>query len=70
MSIVELSPAELRMRQCELEERRLGMRSLDPGEIARHFGKAAELRALIAEGRVRIVSGASGTKGSHSQRLL
>lgn len=59
-----MSPAETQNRQCELEERRLGMRSLDPAEIARHFGKAAELRALIARERVHLATGASGTKGS------
>ena len=63
-----MSPAEKQNRQCELEERRLGMRSLDPVAIARHFGKAAELRALIAAERLQLVSGASGTKGSCSPR--
>jgi hypothetical protein len=59
-----VSPAEILNRQIELEERRLGMRTLDPVEIARHFGKAAELRALIARERLQLVAGASGTKGS------
>ena len=59
-----MSPAETLNRQFELEERRLGMRSLDPVEIARHFGRAEELRALIAKEKLRIVSGARGTKGS------
>ena len=59
-----MSPAEILNRQYELEERRLGMRSLDPAEIARHFGKAAELRALIATERLHLVSDASGTKGA------
>lgn len=59
-----MSPAELLNRQWELEERRLGMRSLDPTEIARHFGRAAELRALIARDQLRIVCDANGTKGA------
>ena len=42
-----MSPTETLHRQIELEERRLGMRTLDPAEIALHFGRAAELRALI-----------------------
>lgn len=59
-----MSPTETLNRQCELEERRLGMQSLDPVEIARHFGRAAELRALIAKERLRLVYSANGTKGA------
>ncbi|GAO39244.1 hypothetical protein SCH01S_28_01050 [Sphingomonas changbaiensis NBRC 104936] len=59
-----MTSTETLNRQRELEERRLGMRSLDPTEIARHFGRAAELRALIARERLRLVSSATGTKGS------
>lgn len=59
-----MSPTESLNRQCELEERRLGMRSLDPIEIARHFDRAAELRTLIAKDQPRIVGGAGGTKGA------
>jgi hypothetical protein len=59
-----MSPNELLNRQRELEERRLGMRSLDAVEIARHFTRAAELRTLIAKERVKLVPGASGTKGA------
>ena len=59
-----MSPTETLNRQNELEERRLGMRSLDPTEIALHFGRAAELRALIARERMQLVPGATGTKGA------
>ena len=65
-----MSPAETLNRQSELEERRLGMRTLDPGQIAHHFTRAAELRGLIARERMQLVAGASGTKGAcppHSQ---
>lgn len=65
-----MNPLNLDLQQRELEERRLGMRSNDPAEIARHFGRAAELRALAAEQRVHLVSGATGTKGSHPQMPL
>jgi hypothetical protein len=65
-----MNPTETLNRQHELEERRLGMRSSDPADIARHFGKAAELRVLIAKERLRLVHGASGTKGSSPRRPL
>ena len=52
------------MRKQELEQRQLGMRSLDPAKIAWHFGRAAELRALIDKASVRLVHGACGTKGA------
>lgn len=59
-----MSPTEIVNRQSELEERRLGMRTLDPVEIARHFTRAAELRALIAKEHLKVVPDASGTKGA------
>jgi hypothetical protein len=61
-----MSPAETLDRHNELEERRLGMRTLDPVEIALHFGRAAELRARIARERLRLVPEATGTKGACS----
>lgn len=61
-----MSPTQTLHRQIELEERRLGMRTLDPAEIALHFGRAAELRALIARERMQLVPGATGTKGACS----
>lgn len=60
-----MSPTEMLHRQSELEERRLGMRTLDPAEITRHFGRAAELRALIATERPQLVVGPTGTKGAY-----
>ena len=59
-----MSPIETLNRQSELEERRLGMRTLDPAEIALHFGRAAELRALIARESMQLVPGATVTKGA------
>lgn len=59
-----MSPTEIMNRQCELQERRLGMRSLDPAVIARHFANAAELRLRIAKDRLRLAPGPSGTKGA------
>lgn len=63
-----MNPNEIHNRQCELEERRLGMRSTDPVVIAHHFGKAAELRALIAAERLQFVSGTIGTSGCRPPR--
>lgn len=65
-----MMPDEKLYRQWELEERRLGMRSLDPADIARHFDRAAELRAMIAGERPRLVFGLSGTKGASPQQPL
>lgn len=67
-----MSPSQISLhRQHELEERRLGMRSLDPETISRHFGKAAEIRDLIDKNeRLRAVPNAVGTKGSHPERPL
>jgi len=59
-----MSSTETLNRQSELEQRRLGMRTLDPVQIAHHFTRAAELRALIARERLQLVTGASGTKGA------
>lgn len=59
-----MSPTDILNRQDELEERRLGMRSLDPVEIARHFKRAAELRTLIAKDQLRLVCSTNGTKGA------
>jgi hypothetical protein len=59
-----MSPTTILNRQSELEERRLGMRTLDPVEIARHFTRAAQLRALIERESPKLVPAISGTKGA------
>lgn len=51
-------------RQMELLQRKLGMRSLNPVQIARHFAQAAEHRRLAQPSLVLL--DASGTKGATS----
>jgi hypothetical protein len=43
------------------------MRSLDPAEIAHHFGEAALHRELIKKEELRPIGRPSGTKGACSE---
>lgn len=61
------SPELLINRQHELEARKLGMRSLDPAEIARQFDIASVHRELIKKERLRVVGGPAGTKGASAE---
>ena len=56
-----MSPLDHR---AELEQRRLGMRSLDPAKIEYHFGRAAALRTAGKS----TSRGSTGTKGSSDRR--
>lgn len=60
------SPGSI-IRQNELEARKRGMRSLDPAEIAHHFGEAALHRELIKKEELRPIGRPSGTKGACSE---